>query len=241
MSKNGRATFSRYYLPLLTFFCLLMSGGCHGDRAQIPSKSPSRPEIKRVVILGFQVARAEGEAPDLVQNPITGTTFMSYPVPQNVARWLTDKLFEMLQTDKRWHLIPLDQAKGVVDSIVRSDTKMEMHPLKMVREVGKTLGADAVLIGQVYRWQDRVGTDFGIQKPASVAFDLSLVRPADGAILWRGNYDETQKSLFEDLFDWSTYIKSDGRWLTAKKLAAFGLEKLLAQMPGAPAARQGKD
>ena len=75
----------------------------------------------------------------------------------------------------------------------------------------------------------------------AVAFDLSLVRPADGAILWRGNYDKTQKSLFENLFDWNTSVKSKGLWLTAKKLAAFGLEKLLAEMPGTPAGKQGKD
>jgi len=241
MPKNARAIAPRYYMPLLTLFCLLMSGGCQGNRAQDPSISPSQPKIKRVVFLGFQVARAEGETPDLVRNPITGTTFMSQPVPQDVAKWLTDKLFEILLTDKRWDLIPLGQAKGVVENIIGSDTKVGIHPLKMVQEVGTTFGADAVLLGQVYRWRERAGTDFGVNSPASVAFDLSLVRPADGAILWRGNYDKTQKSLFEDLFDWNTYIKSDGLWLTAKKLATFGLEKLLAEMPGASATGQRKD
>jgi hypothetical protein len=104
----------------------------------------------------------------------------------------------------------------------------------MIQEVGKTFGADAVLIGQVYRWRDRIGADFGVESPASVAFDLSLVRPSDGAILWRGNYDKTQRSLFENLFDYKTFVKSKGLWLTAEKLAQLGLDKLLEDMPGSP-------
>jgi len=159
---------------------------------------------------------------------------MSQPVPQDVVKWLTDQLFDMLVTDKRWNLIPPGQAKGIIESIVGSDTKMGVSPLKMLQEVGKTFGADAVLIGQVYRWRERVGADFGVESPASVAFDLSLVRPSDGAILWRGNYDKTQRSLFEDLFDYKTYINSKGLWLTAKKLAKLGLDKLLEDMPGSP-------
>ncbi len=241
MSKNVRETAKRYGLPLLTLFYLLTIGGCHSDKAPVPSQPPSQPTIKTVIVVGFRAAISNGEAPDLVRNPITGTAFMSQPVPGDVVKWLTDRLFEMLVADKRWYLIPPGQAKGVVESIVGSDTKVGMSPLKMIQEVGNTFGADAVLIGQIYRWRERVGTDFGVESPASVAFDLSLVRPTDGAILWRGNYDKTQKSLFENLFDLNTYIKSDGLWLTAKKLATFGLEKLLAEMPGAPAGKQGKD
>ena len=159
---------------------------------------------------------------------------MSHPVSQDVVKWLTDQLFGMLITDQRWVLIPPGQAKGIVENILGSDIKVGMSPLRMIQEVGKTFGADAVLIGQVYRWRDRVGADFGVEKPASVAFDLSLVRPSDGAILWRGNFDKTQRALFENLFDYETYIKSKGLWLTAEKLAQLGLDKLLEDMPGSP-------
>ncbi|MCJ7687303.1 MAG: hypothetical protein MUO68_23740, partial [Desulfobacteraceae bacterium] len=200
----------------------------------VQTETPLQPIIKKVVVVGFRAAISKGEKPDLVRNPITGTAFMSQPVPQDVVKWLTDQLFDMLVTDKRWDLIPPGQAKGIVENILGSDTKVGMSPLRMIQEVGKTFGADAVLIGQVYRWRDRIGADFGVDSPASVAFDLSLVRPSDGAILWRGNYDKTQRSLFEDLFDYKTYFKSKGLWLTAKKLAKFGLDKLLEDMPGSP-------
>ena len=234
MPEKDRGKSRRYYLWLFAIFFLLTNGGCQSSRAPVQSQPPPQPIIKKVVVVGFRAAISKGEKPDLVRNPITGTAFMCQPVPQDVVKWLTDQLFHMLVTDKRWNLIPPGQAKGIIESIVGSDTKVGISPLKMLQEVGKTFGADAVLIGQAYRWRDRVGSDFGVESPASVAFDLSLVRPSDGAILWRGNYDKTQKSLFENLFDLKTYIKSDGLWLTAKKLAKFGLDKLLEDMPGSP-------
>jgi len=111
----------------------------------------------------------------------------------------------------------------------------------MIKDVGMTLEADAVLVGEVYRWQDRVGTDYGIEKPASVAFDLSLVRSSDGGILWRSNYDKTQKSLMEDLLDLDTYIRSGGRWLTAEELADFGIKRLVSDMPLPRIEPEGKE
>jgi len=111
----------------------------------------------------------------------------------------------------------------------------------MIKDVGMTLEADAVLVGEVYRWQDRVGTDYGIEKPASVAFDLSLVRSSDGAILSRINYDKTQKSLMEDLLDLDTYVRSGGRWLTAEELADFGIKRLVSDMPLPPTEHEGKE
>ncbi len=234
MPEKDRGKSRRYYLWLFAIFFLLTNGGCQSGRAPVQSQTPPLPIIKKVVVVGFRTAISKGEKPDLVRNPITGTAFMSQPVPQDVVKWLTGQLFGMLITDKRWNLIPPGQAKGIVQNILDSDTKVGISPLRMIQEVGKTFGADAVLIGQVYRWRDRIGADFGVESPASVAFDLSLIRPSDGAILWRGNYDKTQRSLFEDLFDYKTYIKSKGLWLTAKELAQFGLDKLLEDMPGSP-------
>lgn len=244
MAANVRVTWPRYgKMSLLFVFTLLSIAGCHGDRrsSSPPLPSPSGPITQTLVVIGFRAAISTGEGPNLVRNPVTGTSFMSWQVPEKAVDWLTDQLFDMLVQDKGWHLIPPGQAQGVVESIMASDTKLGIHPLEMIKDVGKSFGADAVLIGQVYRWQERVGTDYGVERPASVAFDLSLVRPSDGAILWRGNYDKTQKSLFENLFDLNTYVKSGGQWLTARELAGFGLERLLGEVPGAPAEAKGKD
>jgi hypothetical protein len=226
---HGRQT-----LRLLLLFFVLFLWGCHKE-TQPPKYSPSlQQELKKVVVMGFRAAMTQGPGPNLVQNPITGSSFLAEPVSENAVKEMNQLLFARLMKGKQWTLVSPGQCRGVVASIMDGDRKMERTPMEILRSMGKSFGADAVLTGSIYRWQQRVGSDYGVEKPASVSFDLVLVRPSNGAICWRGHFDKTQKSLFADLFDFDTYVKSSGRWLTAEKLADIGLEKLIREMPGLP-------
>ena len=86
-------------------------------------------------------------------------------------------------------------------------------------------------MGRVFRYRERVGTAFSVETPASVAFDLLLIRASDGRLLWVGRFNETQKSLFENLFRLRVFIKRGARWLTADELADFGLAQVLESFP----------
>jgi hypothetical protein len=225
-------------LWLLTLFCIPFLWGCQKDAKptayQSAYQSRLQEEIKKVVVMGFRVAMTEGSGPNLVENPITGTSFLAEPVPEDVVRQMNEILFGKLMEGKQWTLVSPGQAKGVLASIIAGDKKMEKTPRAMLQSVGKSFEADAVITGYIYSWQKRMGSDFAADRPASVSFDLVLVRPSNGAIMWRGHFDKTQRSLFADLFDYATYVKSAGRWLTAEKLADIGLEKLILEMPGIP-------
>jgi len=144
---------------------------------------------------------------------------------------MTDRLFYRLVADERIELVAPGQAEGVYSSIVVSDANVGMGAVGILQEVGKTFGADAVLAGYVYRWREREGTDYAVDRPASVAFDLHLVRPMDGAVLWRSKFDKTQRSLSENVLDFETFVQGGGRWMTVEKLALLGLQKLLEEMP----------
>jgi hypothetical protein len=98
-------------------------------------------------------------------------------------------------------------------------------------ETGRNLGADAVIIGHLYRFRERIGTQYSVEIPASVAFDIHLIDVKDGRLLWSGNFDETQQSLFEDLYQLGTFLRRRGRWITAKELAVSGLEGILDTFP----------
>ena len=114
---------------------------------------------------------------------------------------------------------------------MRSDKYVDTAPLNAIREVGAHLGADAVIAGHIYRWREREGTEYAVNRAASVAFDLNLIKSGDGALLWKAKYDKTQKSLFENALDISTFVQSRGRWIKVEKLARMGLDKLFAAMP----------
>jgi hypothetical protein len=175
---------------------------------------------------------SEGEEPHAVRDPSSGTFIISAPVSRAVVLKMTDVLFQRMVADKRYELVSPGQAKGVFSNIVRSDKDVGMSYVRVLQEVGKAFKADAALGGTIYRWREREGSAAGVNRPASVAFDLQLVRPADGAILWRDKFDKTQQSLSENLLDAKTFVQGRGRWMTAGELAAIGLRKVLAGMPG---------
>ena len=63
-----------------------------------------------------------------------------------------------------------------VDEILspRRRLEMEAKPLDSSIRLGKEMNVDFVLVGFVYRFEERVGSSLGVEKPASVGFDLSF-------------------------------------------------------------------
>lgn len=219
------------FLCLLGLAGLFMYGGCHFQKTSTSYQMNTATPINKVVVDGFHTAMPKGMQPDIIRDPLSGTAFMAEPVPQNVANRMTDILFNRVATEKGYELVSPDQAKGVFSNIINSDKNEAMSPIEVLQEIGKTFKADAVLTGYIFRWREREGTDYGVNRPASVAFDLHLISSAEGTMLWKAKFDKTQRSLSENVFDLSTFIKSKGRWMTVEKLAMLGLQKMLAEMP----------
>jgi len=164
----------------------------------------------------------------MVQSPISGAIFFAGPVSEEAVHKMTAILFECIVKAGRYDLISPGQARGVYSTLKLSD--VVQGEIEIIQKIGKAFSADAVLSGYIYRWQEREGTDFAANRPASVAFDLYLVRPSDGSILWKGRFDKTQQSLSENVLDMKTFIKGRGRWMRAEKLAQLGLEGLLEEL-----------
>ncbi len=219
-------------LWLLALAFLLLSLGCYGQRASVPDEKSPVTGITKIAVIGFRPAVTQGKKPDAVREPFSGKLIMASPVSPDVAEKLSDILFDRLVDEKKYELISPDQAMGVLSRIVDSDQNVGMDTVKIFQEVGKAFGCDAVLAGLIYRWREREGTAIGVNRAASVAFDLRLVRPSDGAILWRAKFDKTQRSLTENLFEAGTFFQGGGVWMTAEKLGMIGLNKILAEMPG---------
>lgn len=90
-------------------------------------------------------------------------------------------------------------------------------------------GADAVLTGVVGRYVERVGGPNGAFKPASVAFKQELRTP-DGQLIWSGTFDETQRSLSEDLGSLGRAWSRSFKWVTAAALAVEGADELASAL-----------
>ena len=187
------------------------------------------PNIKKVVVIGFRPVLSSGDESGVIRNPISGAVFMAEPVPRNIVRKMTDSLFKKLLDDKGYELVSPGKAKGVFSSLVSSD--VVLGDREVIQRIGQAFSADALLIGYMYRWREREGTDYAANRPASVAFDLYLVSAGHGGVLWKGRFDKSQRSLSENLFDMDTFVKGGGKWMTAESLAELGLEVLFEEMP----------
>ena len=98
------------------------------------------------------------------------------------------------------------------------------------KKLGELVYADAVISGRILRFRERVGEDWGVQSPASVAFVMDLWDVKRGDLIWSGQFDETQKPLIQNLFSIGEFTQRGGRWLTAEELALEGVKKAINQL-----------
>ena len=92
-------------------------------------------------------------------------------------------------------------------------------------------GADAVLLGEVRRYRERVGSALGSEQPASVEFEVTLYAAPSGTKLWIGRFAQTQAALSSNLFVSARLPGGGSRFLTVAELARFGAERVAEEMP----------
>ena len=235
MDKSYKKHLMRwFFLWLLVIPGLVLPLGCQ-HRKSVTAKTPRVLPIKKVVAVGFIAALSEKEKPASFQNRLSGSMVDAEPVSRDVVRKLNDMMLERVAAEKNYELLPRSKAIGVYLEMLNSDKSVGMPLIKIVQEVGNRFNADAVLIGYIYRWREREGSNYAAKRAASVSFDLHLIRSHNGAIMWKSIYDKTQQSLSENLFDLGTFKESGGKWLTVEKLGEIGLRKILEEMPAGEA------
>lgn len=101
----------------------------------------------------------------------------------------------------------------------------------LARIAGKQLGGDAVLICTINRYIEREGTNYSAIRPASVDFIYKLISVESGQTLCSGIFDETQQSLFADIFSFTGSIQRGLKWITAEALAREGIKKKFKDCP----------
>ena len=84
--------------------------------------------------------------------------------------------------------------------------------------LARKLGASVVVTGVVTRYQEREGTAWSVRAPASVAYQATLLRADDGAVLSVDKLDYTQHSLSENLLELPRFVRGGARWLTRTEI-----------------------
>ncbi|PID77236.1 MAG: hypothetical protein CSB24_02355 [Deltaproteobacteria bacterium] len=101
----------------------------------------------------------------------------------------------------------------------------------LLRSLGKSFDCQAALYTTVIRFRQRDGGNYGVNSPASAAFEMKLVDTASGRLLWAGTFNETQQSVLSNLFSLKKAGERGFKWITVEELVRQGIRKKLAGCP----------
>lgn len=209
----------------LSLFVSLMLPACNSSTVKSEVFFP-KEKLEKVLVLQFKDFAGFCGKENNVRCPVCGNTFLTGDVAEDADVILTNYLFSLLEKHTDFKIIHPDKAEFLSDDF-KACIKDATAEINKIAEIGHSAGADAVFLGHIYRFKQRIGTNYGVKSPASVAFDLHLISVSERRIIWSGHVDETQRPLSENLFEIGSFIKRGWKWVVAEDLAISGLEDIL--------------
>jgi len=182
---------------------------------------------KRIGILPFQ--SLSPESGNTVFCPFCGLGASGGKILEGAEKTVEDIFTEKLKTIRGLEIIPQEKVQGVYARV--SSEQLRRSFAETLKLTGQELGVDYLAVGYVYRYAERVGFKYSSERPASVVFEIHLVRAADGADVWRGFFDKTQKSLMEDVLQVASFLRGGAKWVTARQLAGQGMDEVFKSFP----------
>ncbi len=211
----------------LALFLLSLTACSKPPAASAPGAALKPCPFKTVALAPFQAAQPD-TASTGVFCPISGQLYPGQRVDTNALIEVTGALPTAMDLTHSCAVVPPNRLAGYLP--VEPGTPGE--PVRRaLAQAARKAGAEAILAGTVLRFRERKGSSIGVDQPASVALTIYLIDAKTAEILWHGAFDQTQRSLSEDLLGAASFFARGARWLTGAELAGVGLEDLLRRMP----------
>jgi hypothetical protein len=186
--------------------------------------------FRRLAVMPFQQVPPELVATSAAQNSLAASVLKADNDLKSPERFLQDFFMERISAYSQFELVSPDRVGGIYKRVSSNSFRATMP--EVMKELGAELDADGIVVGYLYRYRERRGYDYSVEKPASVFFEIHLFRAQDGVLVWKGIFNKTQSSLMENMLGVSYFIKDKGRWLTAQELAMEGMEDTVKRFPG---------
>lgn len=213
--RRGRCILSRWSCAFVALG-LVLPGAC----------TSRRPPGERIADELLAVLPVE---PAIVEPGITEREreLSEAPLPADAGDAVTAQIYRVLAHQTEFRFVPDLTASEALD---RPSVRGASSLLDRAVALGKEVGAAGVIFGRVFRFRERVGTELGATRPASVSLELSLVSVPTGEVIWHGQFDRTQEPLTSNLFNIWMFWRAGPRWFTAHELAGLGVERLFEDM-----------
>ena len=145
-----------------------------------------------------------------------------------IEKYLTISLYEalILETSGMTDVEILPMKKSDTEYNKLRSGKPKIYYRDIAIDVGRILDADTVMVGTLSQYSDRGGSEWATDSPSTVSFSVDLLSTKDGSVLWGTSFTETQKPLFDNLFEIKKFVKRKGKWITADEMAKEGARKI---------------
>ena len=161
--------------------------------------------------------------------PVCQRAARSGDISPGALRSLTRLLNLKMEAQKEFRVSSVEEVEKHSE-LFRSEL-IQTKSVTLSIELGRALNVDHVFVGFLYRFDERIGSSLGVDKPASVGYDLHLFRVKDGKMVWSGRFDETQQSLTDNVLKVGAFLRRKAVWLKAEELASVGMDEILTDMP----------
>ena len=188
-----------------------------------------RAETKpSLAILPFFIVRGEDPGRGAIC-PICKKVFSTGEILPGSKNTLTRLLQQKIEAIETFRVLPLEKMEEMLSHWDMKQFEERLVPSSL--RLGKELKVNYLIVGFLFRFEERIGSPIGVERPASVSFDIHLFRLRDGMEVWQGKFDETQRPLSENLFKIGSFFRRKASWLTAEELASVGTDEMLKRLP----------
>ena len=223
--------FSKILIALIAAFCFLVPVlmGC-ASSTPVRTETAKEPAVpKKIAVVAFEKLDSD-DGSRVARCPVGGTVFNTCALPQNAEGLVQEYFLQRLEKSGKFAVIPPYQSDSVYRKVKIDNEKASAT--QQLQMVGRALEVDAVVIGYVSCFRERVGYAYSAERPASVTFGIYMIQSSDGELAWGRIFDKTQQSFSENVLQSSTFFSRGLKWVTAAELAEDGVDELLKTFPG---------
>ena len=152
------------------------------------------------------------------------------PVDAKVLYALDDILVEALKDASRRNFLRPRATRQCQEIVVFEQKGSRSSALKYWINVGRCMPTDYLLVPQLLYWRERQGNQISVNNPASVTMELFLVDVGNERLAGRFHFEETQRSLSENILDANKFLSRGAQWIPAMELAKEGMAKGLREL-----------
>ncbi len=227
-----RKTIPNHLVLGWTLLFLLVAGLYPGQSFAQSESGTSVVTVEKIAVMPFFKGMYGYRLNETINVPISQLSYNLQNMPHGSAKILTGLVNRSLQNHYDEKLIPLSEVEEIAAQTGYDGTRDTIQTVAL--KTGKTLGTPLIFAGNIWRFKERVGSAIGIRSPASVAFAIYLFDVPAGKMLWMAKFEETQRSLLENLLRIGAFFERGAKWLTASELASYGIKELIKKSPLEP-------